>query len=191
MGSAHSLPEAEIEELLELTKFKKKEIQQWYSDFIRDCPGALLNKDQFNDLYGKIYISPESNKQKTDHIFRSLDTNHDNVVSFKELMSALSLSKRGTVREKMEWLFEIYDVDGNGRITLDELCAVVQSMQHHREKDNPSCGKKFSTPVMTAVFTQVDSDSDGYLTMEEFVQGVEGNKELVEVLNCGQVLPLI
>ena len=176
---------------MELTRFKKQEIQQWYSDFIRKCPGGLLNKEQFNDLYSNIYISPETNQQKTDHIFRSLDTNHDNVVSFKELMSALSLSKRGSVREKMEWLFEIYDVDGNGKITLEELCKVVESMQHHKEKNNPSCGKKFSKPVMTAVFTQVDSDSDGYLTVDEFVAGVEGNKELVEVLNCGQVLPLI
>jgi len=187
MGGAHSLPEAEVEELLEQTKFKKKEIQQWYSDFIKDCPGGLLNKEQFNDLYSKLYISPECNQPKTDHIFRSLDTNHDNVVSFRELLSALSLSKRGSVREKMEWLFEIYDVDGNGRITLEELCDVVQSMKHHSGKDD----KKFSTPVMTAVFTSVDSDSDGYLTMDEFVEGVEGNPELVAVLNCGQVLPLI
>ena len=182
---------AEVDELLEQTKFKKKEIKQWYHDFIKDCPGGNLNKEQFNDLYSKLYISPESNQQKTDHIFRSLDTNHDNVVSFRELLSALSLSKRGTIKEKMEWLFEIYDVDGNGRITLEELCDVVKSMQHHGEKYNPSCGTKYSTPVMTAVFTSVDSDSDGYLTMDEFVEGVQGNPELVAVLNCGQVLPLI
>ena len=158
------------------------------SNFIKDCPGGELDRVKFNDLYSKIYIT-DRNQKKTDHIFRALDTNHDNVVSFKELMSALSLSKRGSVREKMEWLFEIYDVDGNGRITLDELTDVVKCMQHHGEPQK-SCSK-FSAPVMTAVFTQVDADSDGYLTMDEFVSGVEGNPELVAVLNCGQILPLI
>merc|ERR1712150_11961 len=115
---------------------KKRELKQWYADFIKDCPSGRLNKEQFNDLYGKIYISPSSNQQKTDHIFRTLDRNHDKTVCFKELMAALSLSKRGPMRQKIEWLFDIYDVDGNGRITLTELTDVVRSMQHAQEKGN-------------------------------------------------------
>merc|ERR1712168_25746 len=111
------------------------------------------------------------------------DHNHDGEVSFKELMSTLSLTTRGSIRDKLEWVFDIYDVDGNGYITLEEISDVVKSMQDAKKADNEA-GKKgyLSTTKVAAVFMAADNDNDGYLTVDEFIEAVNELPELIQIL---------
>jgi len=40
----------------------------------------------------------------------------------------LSVLARGTVHEKLQWAFSLYDTDGDGVITRDELLDVVSAI---------------------------------------------------------------
>jgi len=40
----------------------------------------------------------------------------------------LSLLLRGTLLEKLEWTFNLYDINGDGIITADELYLIVSSV---------------------------------------------------------------
>ena len=57
MGSCQSVPQEELNELIKTTRFKKQELQRWYSKFIKDYPDGNLNKEQFMQLYAKLYKS--------------------------------------------------------------------------------------------------------------------------------------
>ena len=48
------------------------------------------------------------------HLFRVLDTDKDDMVSFQEVMVGFhNLSQAGDEREKMRIAFQMYDIDGN------------------------------------------------------------------------------
>ena len=40
----------------------------------------------------------------------------------------LSVLERGTIRERMEWVARLYDLDGDGLISADELEDVIFSV---------------------------------------------------------------
>ena len=48
------------------------------------------------------------------HLFRVLDTDKDNQVSFQEVMLGFhNLSQAGDEKEKLKLVFQMYDIDGN------------------------------------------------------------------------------
>ena len=90
----------------------------------------------------------------------------------------------GSIRDKLEWVFDIYDVDGNGYITLEEISDVVKSMQEAKKSDDGEVKKGYlSTTKVAAVFMAADNDNDGYLTVDEFIECVEELPELIHILN--------
>ena len=40
----------------------------------------------------------------------------------------LSILSRGTMDEKLRWIFNLYDLNGDGKVTKEELLLVVSSM---------------------------------------------------------------
>merc|ERR1712168_715990 len=149
-----SMAEDELEVLLKRTKFNKEDIEKWYKIFMKSHPDGKMSRDQFHDIYGKVYTEEES---ISENIFKSFDHNGDGEVSFRELMITLSLSNAGSPEEKLKWLFDVYDLDGNGKITLDEV------------------------RNMADIFNDVDLDKNGYWTLDEFEAGVKKHPFLKKI----------
>ena len=42
----------------------------------------------------------------------------------------LSLLARGTLKEKLEWAFTLYDIDRDGHISRGEMLCVISSIYH-------------------------------------------------------------
>lgn len=184
MGAGESIPQNELDHLIESTNFKKQELRRWYAKFIKDYPNGELNKPQFMEMYTKIFKAGNSTVL-AEHIFRTFDKNNDGNISFKELMSSLSVTSRGTVEEKLEWAFNIYDIDGSGSITMEEIIHIVNCM---REIANANTvtedeDKKISNEEVEAMFKTMDLNSDGHLTLKEFIDGVEQYPNFINMLN--------
>jgi len=56
------------------------------------------------------------------------DINSDQVLCVQEFVMGLSLLLRGTLLEKLEWTFNLYDINGDGIITADEMYMIVSSV---------------------------------------------------------------
>ena len=56
-----------------------------------------------------------------------IDEDNDDV-GLQEFVMGLSLLLRGTLLEKLEWTFNLYDINGDGIITADELYMIVSSV---------------------------------------------------------------
>uniref|UniRef100_A0A8C4ID89 EF-hand domain-containing protein n=1 Tax=Dicentrarchus labrax TaxID=13489 RepID=A0A8C4ID89_DICLA len=151
------------EEELELNS-----IQDLYRSFIMECPSGSLYLHEFKRMFGVQNGTPES--QYMDSIFRAFDMNHDNTMDFIEYVAALNLVLRGKLEDKLRWSFKVFDSDDNGCLDRHELWKIVK--------------------VCDRIFQEVDVNSDGQITLEEFVQGAQRSPWLqnflrLDVNPCG------
>ncbi|XP_025111768.1 LOW QUALITY PROTEIN: neuronal calcium sensor 1-like [Pomacea canaliculata] len=183
MGArAAKLSAEEIKDLQQCTYFDKKELQQWFKDFMKDCPSGYLKKEEFQNIYQQFF--PHGNPSKfAVYVFKAFDTNKDGFISFKEFIQALSITSRGTLDEKLDWAFSLYDLDNDGFITKQEMVEIVDAiysmvgnlMDLPKDEDTPE-------KRVTKIFSRMDMNHDNLLTKEEFREGSKSDPWIVQAL---------
>lgn len=127
MGNSKSsaLSKELLEDLKSNTKYSEAELCTWYQSFLKECPSGKISKEQFEGIYASFFPNADPTEYAR-HVFRSFDTNADGTLDFKEYIVALHLTSGGKTLQKLEWAFALYDVDGNGTISNNEILEIVR-----------------------------------------------------------------
>ncbi|TNN71410.1 Kv channel-interacting protein 4 [Liparis tanakae] len=109
-----------LEQLEAQTRFSRKELQILYRGFKNECPSGIVNEDTFKDIYAQFF--PQGDASTYAHfLFNAFDTDHNGSVSFEDFVMGLSILLRGTIQEKLNWAFNLYDINKDGYITKEKM----------------------------------------------------------------------
>ena len=140
---------------------------------------ALIISDKYNCQTAQFFIFPFSvhttfNIQFNDSCFVF-------IIDFREFICSLSVTTRGSIEEKLEWAFNIYDIDGNGYISQSEMMSIVNAVQRMVGvvQDN-----RLSKTNVLKVFDKMDKNNDGRLSLAEFIEGAREDETFVHMLQA-------
>lgn len=160
VGSAQPNPA-----LLQFTSLTASNVAQILDRHRQDLGGAFaLGPRQFNLLLDLDATS------KT--IFSSIfDTDRNSLVDAFEAIGCMILLSRIRIQEKIDFIYNLYDFNGSGDITIDEMTILLRTLVVGASKMD----KKIVPPTTEEIekltvkaFAIADKDSDGEISKHEF-----------------------
>ncbi|XP_007259852.3 calaxin [Astyanax mexicanus] len=120
-----------------------------------------------------------------DRVFRSFDSDNDSYISVKEWVEGLSVFLRGTLDEKIKYCFEVYDLNGDGYISREEMFHMLKnSLIRQPTEEEPDEGIK---DLVEIILKKMDYDHDSRLSYSDFEKSVREENLLLEAF--GTCLP--
>ncbi|XP_025906559.1 Kv channel-interacting protein 2 isoform X3 [Nothoprocta perdicaria] len=146
-----------LEQLQEQTKFTRKELQVLYRGF----------KNGDSSTYATF-------------LFNAFDTDHDGSVSFEDFVSGLSIILRGTIDDRLNWAFNLYDLNKDGCITKEEMLDIMKSIYDMMGKYTyPAMREEAPREHVENFFQKMDRNKDGVVTIEEFLESCQKDENIM------------
>lgn len=163
----------ELSVLCQKTLFTKREIKILYWGWKVACPDGILDERTFKEIYAQFFPQAGDASLYAHFVFQAmfmetLARNHGQI-SFLDYACALSVLCRGTMEDKIKWMFKLYDINMDGKITLDEVLQISiatfallgsQVMPVHNFKTYEEHARK--------VFKRLDREGKGAISFEAF-----------------------
>jgi Ca2+-binding EF-hand superfamily protein len=184
MGNAQAattLRKEELEKLQEMTHFDQKELTAMYKQFRKETPQGAINKSEFKEVMKQMGVVDNFLQ---DLIFNVFDGNKDGTINFQEFVRALSVMTRGTPDEKLDFAFQMYDINNNGYITKDDITRIMDSFYKLVGPLVTFSGKKYESheQLVEEFFELMDTTGDGKITLKEYKEGAMKNPDIIQGL---------
>ncbi|NXC69527.1 EFCB1 protein, partial [Anhinga anhinga] len=128
-----------------------------------------------------------------DRVFRTFDRDNDSCISVVEWVEGLSVFLRGTIDGKTVYCFEVYDLNGDGYISREEMFQMLKnSLLKQPSEEDPDEGIKDLVDIALKKMASThcdtcDYDHDGKLSFMDFEKAVRDENLLLEAF--GPCLP--
>uniref|UniRef100_A0AAY4E9C1 EF-hand domain-containing protein n=1 Tax=Denticeps clupeoides TaxID=299321 RepID=A0AAY4E9C1_9TELE len=162
-----------LDKLQEQTKFTKKELKVLYRGFKNECPSGVVNEDTFKLIYSQFF--PQGDSSTYAHfLFEAFDTNKNGSVSFEDFVTGLSIILRGSINDRLNWAFNLYDLNKDGCITKEEMMDIMKSIYDMMGKYTYPCMQEDAPREhVESFFQKMDRNNDGVVTIDEFIESCQ------------------
>ncbi|XP_041776780.1 Kv channel-interacting protein 4-like isoform X3 [Anopheles merus] len=158
-------------ELTRTARFTEEEIKRIYRGFKAECPTGIVKEETFKGIYSQFFPLGASSGQYAHYVFNSIDLDRNGSLSFEEFVANLSILLRGTVDEKLQWTFSLYDINGDGCITKEEMKEIVTAIYELMGKVPEGCEEEQAIKdKVERLFEKMDRNCDGKITLDEFIE---------------------
>ncbi|XP_065342372.1 Kv channel-interacting protein 4 isoform X3 [Cloeon dipterum] len=159
-----------LEALCKATRFSEPELKRIYRGFKAECPSGVVREDTFKGIYSQFFPQGANTSQYAHYVFNTLDHDHSGLLSFEDFVLGLSTLSRGSLEEKLRWTFGLYDINGDGCITRDEMTDIVTAVYDLMGKfTDPFVDDAVIKEKVDRIFQKMDQNHDGVVTLDEFL----------------------
>ncbi|XP_025895248.1 EF-hand calcium-binding domain-containing protein 1 [Nothoprocta perdicaria] len=177
LRSARHFNRKEVERLIKLFNTLAAESRE------RFAAAAGLDRNMFRNILHCTFGMMDD--MIMDRVFRAFDKDNDSCISVVEWVEGLSVFLRGTLEEKIKYCFEVYDLNGDGYISRDEMFHMLKnSLLKQPSEEDPDEGIK---DLVEITLKKMDYDHDGKLSFLDFEKAVREENLLLEAF--GPCLP--
>uniref|UniRef100_A0AAQ5XHZ6 EF-hand domain-containing protein n=1 Tax=Amphiprion ocellaris TaxID=80972 RepID=A0AAQ5XHZ6_AMPOC len=172
-----------LDSLVQKTSFSKKELQVLYRGFKNECPSGIVNEETFKSIYSQFF--PQGDSSMYAHfLFEAFDTHNNGSVSFEDFVISLSIILRGSITDKLNWAFNLYDLNKDGCITREEMTDIMNSIYDMMGKYTYPCMRD-SAPKehVDNFFQKMDRNNDGVVTIDEFLETCQKDENIMQSMH--------
>ncbi|CAD8053433.1 unnamed protein product [Paramecium sonneborni] len=138
---------------------QKNDLQKIFLDIDRNGDGTV-SKEELLAAYLKMYKGDTIAAQHiVEELFPQLDANKSGKVDFSEFISASINRDKTLSKKKIEQSFKLFDLDGNGYITKQEI--------------NELFGNEIDEKMWEDILKDCDINQDGMISLNEFITLLE------------------
>ncbi|KAF0720340.1 Aste57867_395 [Aphanomyces stellatus] len=185
-SSEAAAPPSGMERIRNLLKLNKYEVGDIFEIFAEAAPNGELGFAAFRQCFEHMvelaggYDSPQAKQEAAvviRRLFRVFDVDQNNAVDFGELASGLSVLSGSSMDDKVLAAFRLYDLNGDGYISLDEMISYMTSIFRVMYETSDKAKKQMSVSpeelarvTATQCFKDADLNHDKKLSFDEFKQ---------------------
>ncbi|XP_054453309.1 Kv channel-interacting protein 1-like isoform X2 [Anoplopoma fimbria] len=184
-----------LDQLEAQTKFNKRELQVLYRGFKNECPSGVVNEETFKQIYSQFFphggksvcfhflLLPADASTYAHYLFNAFDTAHSGSIKFEDFVNALSILLRGSITEKLQWTFNLYDINRDGYINKEEMTDIVRAIYDMMGKYTyPVLKNDAPKQHVEAFFQKMDKNRDGVVTLDEFILSCQEDENIMRSL---------
>ncbi|KAG8225821.1 hypothetical protein J437_LFUL005628 [Ladona fulva] len=172
-----------LEQLKKKTKFSENELLTLTVLFYKINEIGPINRRLFRVILHNCLDITDATL--LDRIFIAVDTSSDNFIDMSEFICGLSIFLRGSLKEKIEYCFSVFDVVGEGRISRDQMNQLLKNCIVHTSSSEEA--EESAKDLVDHLLKHSDKDNDGRMSLEDFSSIVTVEPLLLEAL--GTCLP--
>jgi Ca2+-binding EF-hand superfamily protein len=170
------------EELVKKTHFNRFEIESLLTLFKQQTK-TKLDRPKFRDVLHNQFDMTDD--LIMDRVFKAFDKDSDSFVNMDEWVRGLSVFLRGTIDEHLKFCFEVYDFNGDGYISREEMFTCLKkSMVKQTTEEDPDEGIK---DLVELALKKMDIDADHRVSFKDFQEAIKQESLLLQAF--GQCLP--
>eukprot|EP01015_Nassula_variabilis_P004025 TRINITY_DN1276_c0_g1_i1.p1 TRINITY_DN1276_c0_g1~~TRINITY_DN1276_c0_g1_i1.p1 ORF type:complete len:159 (-),score=26.13 TRINITY_DN1276_c0_g1_i1:118-594(-) len=137
------------------TQEEKNDLLKIFSAFDKNGDG-LLSKEELIEGYQRL-LNVSNAEEEVQKIMDAVDSNKSGVIDYTEFVTASINRQKMLTKKRLEAVFKIFDKDGNGSITPQELKAILGSQSN-----------QLNNELLDQIIGEVDENNDGEISYKEF-----------------------
>ena len=179
MGSQHAKPVLRKEDIVTLVNtsgLDEDEVKIAFDKFIENHRNGKITPKDLHKMMSKALPTKDSSNMEK-NVFRLYDTNNDGFIDFTEFMTTFHILADGKPEEVLAKIFRVFDVNDDGSISRKELENIIKDMHGVLKTEDSK-----TDIIAKAAFQEMDTNEDGKVTLDEFIQACMAQEEFSKML---------